>query len=206
MDGNKKGTRRLWLNALPWITVFLIIAVGILIVYLTGSNKSDGTMPSPTVPAGLLQLTDLQSHTFEDFGISISYPSDWEEIQANGSGSKLIDSKTECMNVPFMIGVFPSWAINSTDLQFAIDYTLDLFIGKTGFTIISNDSITVNNISMIKVVTSDTSSYNCELWHVIIFLYKDNMLGNIIAYCRADCWKYYEPAIYTIASTYQFLE
>lgn len=206
MTENQQRPKRRWLKFSPWLLVVLIIGAGILIAYYTSSNKSGGPGPSPTVPTEPLQLTDLQAHTFGDLGISISYPLDWEQLQTNNSDSILLGSQNLCMDVPLMIGVFKPVDISSMDLQSAIDYLLSLFIQKTGFTVVSNESITVNGMPMVKVVVSDKSTYSYEAWKVLVFIYNDTKLGNILAYCRADCWEYYEDAVYTIAATYQFLD
>lgn len=206
MAENRQGMKRRWSRFSLWLVVIVIVIVSTLALYYTGSNKSGGTTPSSTVPAGTLQLTALYPHTFDDMGISISYPSDWEKLQGNSSDSITLDSKSLCMGIPLMMGIFTPVDISSMDLQYAIDYMVSLFIEKTGFTVVSNGSITVNGIYMVKVVTSDITSYSYESWKVFIFIYNDNMLGTMVAYSPADCWEYFEPAVYTIASTYQILE
>lgn len=197
-----------WSKFSLWLVVIFIVVVSTLVAYYTGSNQSGGSTPSPTVPDEPLQLTDLQTHTFEDMGISISYPSDWEQLQGNSSDSITLDSKSLCMDVPLMFGVFAPVDISSMGLQSAIDYLISLFTERMGFAVVSNESIVINGIPMVKVITNDTNTYGFEQWHVFIFLVHDNgnMMGNIVAYCRADCWEYYEDVVYTIASTYQFLD
>lgn len=206
MVENQQRPQRRWLKFSPWPVVILITIASILVIYYTSQNTTTGTTPTPTVPSEPLQLNDLQTHDFEDMGISISYPSDWAQLTTNNPDSKMLGSDNYCMDTPLMIGVFKPVDIISVDLQSAIDYLLSLFIEETGFTVVSNESIIANDQPMVKVVVSDKSTYSYEAWQVLVFIYDDTKLGNILAYCRADCWEYYEPAVYTIAATYRFLD
>jgi hypothetical protein len=189
----------------------VIIALVISISLITWSVKShiqEASSPSPTVPADPLQLGDLQTHTFQDLGFSIAYPSDWTKLESATLSPVTIQSKEKCWGLPLVISAFRPYTIGSNGFQASINDSLSLYVQMRGGTIVQKSSVTYGGLSFIEAIISDNSSFDHEIWDVSIFLLSEDGYRYSLtsSYCTPDCWEYYEDAVYTITSTYQFLD
>jgi hypothetical protein len=207
---NQKETKRRWLKFLPWLMVITVILATLPIISCSSSNTSVSPIPSPTasatVPAGTLQLKDLQIHPFKDLGVSIEYPSEWANYSVNGSA--VIVSQNLCLDTPLFVSLSQPFNSSKMGYQNYTDSFIQLFMQKRGDTVVSNKTITVNGTSMRELITSNGTYADYYLYNVLIFIpSKEQSLTGLITFTlRADCWLYYEDAINKIASTYQFLK
>ena len=207
---DQKTTKRRWLKFLPLLLAISVIFAALPTISCSSSNSSGSPTPSPTasatVPAGTLQLRDLQTHTFKDLGVSIEYPAEWLAFPLNDS--EQIVSPNICLDTQLYINLGQPINISRMGYQNYTDSFIQLFIQKTGETVVSNKTITVNGTSMRELITSNGTYADYYVYAVLIFIpSKDQSLtGKITFTLRAECWPYYEDAVYKIASTYQFLK
>lgn len=193
----------------PWQVVFAVFAVIISIALISWHIKSHiEEVHTPEIPSEPLQLGQMQTHIFEDMGFSIAYPLDWTELQSDTLNPVIIESKELCGNISLLTSVFKPYTVNSRGFQVSVDDTISFLTQVGGSTLIQKQSITYNGATFVEAIISDKSSFDYEIWNVLIFfLSNDEAEYSVtVSYCIPDCWEYYKDAIYTITSTYQFLD
>lgn len=195
----------------PWQVVFAVVAVIISIALISWHIKShieERRTPSPEIPSEPLQLGQMQTHIFEDMGFSITYPLDWSELQDDTLNPVTIKSKELCGGIALLTSVFQPYTVNSRGFQVSVDDTISFLTQVRDTTLIQKQSTTYNGVPFVEVIISDKSSFDYEIWNVLLFfLSNDESEHSVtVSYCIPDCWEYYNNAVYEITSTYQFLD
>lgn len=157
-----------------------------------------------------LQLGELQAHTFEDKGFSVSYPSDWIEVNTSSEGGITLRCDNICLDKPLVLGIVrPLGNISFTDPQLYIESLISAHTQTVGSSPISKETTTIYGKSAVEVVYRYVySEEGDETSEVDLYLTSndDNVVYITMAFCAQDCWEYYKDAVYAITASYQFLD